>query len=173
MPLIAQAYVRAVRSQPIVVLSAMTRVGCRPARYPDPSEGPGSPPRSRTTAAPRSRPGSCRSPASGPTAATLIASCGVTTHQLSPVEQGNGRVRVRLQVEPPGGLRAHPTRSWPARQGRTVLEVPEDDAALLTSAAPDGSQAQGSVPVAVWPRQSDAAARAAVHPPDAPTRPAG
>src|SRR5829696_1148939 len=70
----------------------------------------------------------------GPQPRPLVAGCGVTTHQPPTADEIDGRVRVRLQVEPPGGLTLTPPVHRQRDQVRTVLEVPDDDTALPAGA---------------------------------------
>src|SRR5688500_946998 len=58
------------------------------------------------------------------------------------VRQSNDGVRLRLEVEPSRGMALVPAVHRERDKVRTVFEVADDDAALLSGLAPDGGEAQ-------------------------------
>ena len=119
---------------------------------------PGSPPRSVTTVWPRRRPVAGRCRTSGPTGATAPLPGQHAPHHTGLTGQLDGRVGLRLKIQPPGRLRVGPAVHRQRDQVRAVLEVPDDDAAGPTCAAARRGQAQCAPAARLGAPQPQAAA---------------
>src|SRR2546423_14904184 len=95
---------------------------------------------------------------SAPEALTLLALCRPPMNCALAIGKFDGGVRVRLQVEPPGGLGVFPAVHRHGDQVRTILVIAEDHAPLPTGAA--AHRREPHRPPTIRPRRPQALAAA-------------
>lgn len=106
----------------------------------------------------------------------FISLCGAGPHKSGPVGEIDSRIRLRLEVEPPGRFAVTPAVHRHRDEVRPVLEVGDYHAALPARATSSGREAQCAPAVRPRTPQSDSATgdavQRAVHGPREPDEPA-